>query len=228
MHRGYVQLWRRSLSSEAWRDPKLWRLWTYCLLKASHKPHQVVVGRQAVDLEPGQFVLTRRNAAQDTGLTQAEVRSLLGLAEKLGMIARRSTNQYTVVSLVNWPRYQQVPPTAHQPRAGAAPASRPSTNPSENDQAQLRDFERFWAAYPKKTNRKAALAAWRAVDTPPLDRLLAALAAQSASPQWAREQGRFIPNPASWISQARWTDQPAPQTPNPSTLLAWARTGDQS
>ena len=114
MHRGYVQLWRRSLGSEAWRDPKLWRLWTYCLLKASHRPHRVIVGRRAVELLPGQFVLTRRNAAADTGLTQAEVRSLLSLAEGLAIIARAPSTRCTAASVVNWEAYQQVPPAARR------------------------------------------------------------------------------------------------------------------
>lgn len=223
MHRGYVQLWRRSLGSEAWRDPKLWRLWTYCLLKASHRPHRVVVGRRAVELQPGQFVLTRRNAAADTGLTQAEVRSLLSLAEGLGMISRAPSSRCTIISVTNWGSYQQAPPATRQRPAGPAPGPRPSTSLEEHDPAQLRDFAAFWAAYPRKMGRKAALEAWLAVHKPPLEALLAALQEQAASAQWQREQGRFIPAPATWLGQARWTDRPGPAAAGSSGLLAWAR-----
>ena len=227
MHRGYVQLWRRSLGSEAWRDPKLWRLWTYCLLKASHRPHRVIVGRRAVELLPGQFVLTRRNAAADTGLTQAEVRSLLSLAEGLGMIARAPSTRCTVVSVVNWEAYQQVPPAARRRSAASAPGPRPSTSLEEHDPAQLRDFAAFWAAYPRKMGRKAALEAWLAADRPCLEALLAALSEQAASAQWQREQGRFIPAPATWLTQARWADRPGPGAPAGGGLLAWAREGEE-
>lgn len=227
MHRGYVQLWRRSLTSEVWRDPKLWRLWTYCLLKASHRAHRVIVGRRAVELAPGQFVLTRRNAAADTGLTQAEVRSLLSLAEGLGMISRAPSSRCTVISIVNWGRYQQVPPAKSPQPAASAPGPRPSTSLEEHDPAQLRDFAAFWAAYPRKLGRKAALEAWLAAPRPPLDELLAALSEQAASAQWRREEGRFIPAPATWLSQARWSDRPGGQAPRQNALLAWA-SGDEA
>lgn len=223
MHRGYVQLWRRSLGSEAWRDPKLWRLWTYCLLKASHRTHRVIVGRRAVELLSGQFVLTRRNAASDTGLTQAEVRSLLSLAEGLGMITRAPSSRCTVISITNWGSYQQIPHAARPRSAASAPAPRPSTSLEEQDPAQLRDFAAFWAAYPRKMGRKAALEAWLRADRPCLDALLAALSEQAASAQWRREQGRFIPVPATWLSQARWADRPGPGAGGEGGLLAWAR-----
>lgn len=226
MHRGYVQLWRKSLSSPAWQHPKLWRLWCYCLLKASHRPHQTIVGTRVVDLSAGQFVLTRRNAAQDTGLTQAEVRSLLALAERLGMIARRSDTQCTVVSVVNWARYQQSPPADRRRPARVAPADDPSTTAENQGQAQDPDFARFWEAYPRKTGQAAARRAWReAPERPPLPDLLAALAAHAASDQWRRENGRFIPNPATWLSQGRWADS-LPASGRQAELLAWARGED--
>lgn len=226
MHRGYVQLWRKSLSSAVWQHPKLWRLWCYCLLKASHRPHQTIVGTRVVDLEPGQFVLTRRNAAQDTGLTQAEVRSLLALAERLGLIARRSSSQCTVISLVNWGRYQQSPPAARQRAAGAVPASDPSTKAQEQGQAQDPDFARFWEAYPRKSGLAAARRAWNAApERPTLPELLAVLQVQAASEQWRRENGRFIPNPATWLEQGRWADR-VPGPGRQTELLAWARGED--
>jgi hypothetical protein len=31
--------------------------------------------------------------------------------------------------------------------------------------------------------------------------------------QWLREGGRFIPNPATWLNQERWGDEPDPEVP---------------
>ena len=42
----------------------------------------------------------------------------------------------------------------------------------------------------------------------PLDRLLSALERQRASPQWQRENGRYIPHPVTWLRQGRWEDEP--------------------
>ena len=77
MNRGYIKLWRRSFDSAVWKNPKLWRFWTYCLLKATHKPIDLMVGFQRVHLEQGQFIFGRGTAAQDTGLSEQNIRTCL-------------------------------------------------------------------------------------------------------------------------------------------------------
>ncbi len=67
----------------------------------------------------------------------------------------------------------------------------------------------FLEAYPRKTGKKAALRAWRAArDRPGPADLLAALERQKQSAQWRRDGGRYIPNPATWLNQGRWDDEP--------------------
>lgn len=72
-------------------------------------------------------------------------------------------------------------------------------------------FEQFWDAYPKKVGKVAAREAFRQVEYP-LDDLLDAVARQSESELWGREDGRYIPNPATWLSQERWEDDLVPET----------------
>ena len=67
-------------------------------------------------------------------------------------------------------------------------------------------FELFWAAYPKKVGKKAALNAFRRVKTP-LNVLLQAIEAQKHSVQWMKDNGKYIPNPATWLNQGRWEDE---------------------
>ncbi len=72
------------------------------------------------------------------------------------------------------------------------------------------DFQRFWDLYPKKSNRMRALEAFQEVQVP-IQVLLDALGKQRRSHQWNRENGRFIPQPATWLKERRWEDQlPAP------------------
>ena len=70
------------------------------------------------------------------------------------------------------------------------------------------DFDRFWAAYPKKVGKQAALKSFeRAKKIASLDTMLAALERQRESEQWKRDNGRYIPNPATWLNQGRWDDE---------------------
>ena len=73
----------------------------------------------------------------------------------------------------------------------------------------------FWTAYPKKVGKKAAFKAWqKAKDRPPLPDILDAIKAQTHSKQWTKDNGEYIPHPATWINAGRWDDeQRKPHTP---------------
>lgn len=72
--------------------------------------------------------------------------------------------------------------------------------------AQQRDFDLFWQAYPKKVGKNEARRAFAKVSQP-VEMLVDAVKRQKDSEQWSRDNGRFIPNPATWLSQQRWEDQ---------------------
>jgi len=70
-------------------------------------------------------------------------------------------------------------------------------------------FDEFWEAYPKKVGKKAALASWKKVKpgTELFDKIMMAIGRAKATEQWQRENGRFIPNPTTWLNQGRWDDE---------------------
>jgi hypothetical protein len=72
-----------------------------------------------------------------------------------------------------------------------------------------RRFDEFWAAYPKKVGKKAAWNAWKKVkpDTELFDKIMTAIGRAKATWQWQRENGRYIPNPKTWLNEGRWDDE---------------------
>lgn len=68
------------------------------------------------------------------------------------------------------------------------------------------DFETFWHTYPKKVGKDAALKSWSKAK-PFLDDVLNALYWQKDSEQWKRENGKYIPNPSTYLNQGRWKDE---------------------
>lgn len=76
------------------------------------------------------------------------------------------------------------------------------------------DFDIFWRAYPKKTGKDDARRAW-SKRKPRLADVLQALEWQIPSEQWTKQNGQFIPNPATYLNQGRWQDEPQMRDINP-------------
>lgn len=68
-------------------------------------------------------------------------------------------------------------------------------------------FNSFWNAYPKKVGKQAAIKSFeRALKKTDIDTMLKAIEAQKQTDQWKRDNGQYIPNPATWLNQGRWED----------------------
>lgn len=89
----------------------------------------------------------------------------------------------------------------------------PLVNPCATDsiiQAEDSEFDRFWKAYPRKVGKGEAEKSWgKAYVNGDFDQLMAALERQKqTNPDWRKDSGQYIPNPATWINQKRWLDEP--------------------
>lgn len=67
-------------------------------------------------------------------------------------------------------------------------------------------FDAFWKAYPKKVAKDAARKAFnrRKPDEELLKTILKAVEQHKHSDTWSRG---YVPNPATWINDARWQDE---------------------
>ena len=95
-----------------------------------------------------------------------------------------------------------------------------NTSNNNTTRACARGFDRFWAAYPRKVGKGAAERSFERIhpDAALLDGMLRAIETQRQSDTWQRG---YIPNPATWLNQRRWEDEPdgvtapaAQQTPH--------------
>lgn len=91
-------------------------------------------------------------------------------------------------------------------------------------------FPEFWAEYPRKDAKADAVKAWKAIRlhivTDNLEPLMAGLRAWRRNEQWAKDGGKFIPLPATFLRGMRWLDEAVtgrksgPQLPGAATLFA--------
>ena len=93
----------------------------------------------------------------------------------------------------------------------------------KRDTVYSQDFISFWKSYPNKVGKDAAWNAWRKRlhAIPEISLLLKILETQTQSARWQKDEGQFIPNPATWINQGRWADET--DTPPEGSIDSWAR-----
>ena len=83
-------------------------------------------------------------------------------------------------------------------------------------------FDLFWIAYPNKKGKGQALKAWSKIspDKKLLQSMLSALDAQKQSDSWVKDEGRFIPHPATWLNGMRWEDEVGGASAAPASRAA--------
>jgi len=86
----------------------------------------------------------------------------------------------------------------------------PNPNPNPNSTEQLSNqFDAFWQAYPKKKSKGRAEKAFAKInpDEQFLATMLAAIEQAKKSGDWLKEDGKYIPYPATWLNAKGWEDE---------------------
>jgi len=74
---------------------------------------------------------------------------------------------------------------------------------------QMKRFDQFWSAYPRKVAKDDAIKAFSKIkpDDQLMTTIMDALDRFVDSVDWQKEDGKFIPYPATWLRKKRWEDE---------------------
>jgi hypothetical protein len=101
-------IFRSFLESKQFENALLCKIWLWCLLKATTKPYKAIIGRQEVDLKPGQFIFGRKKAAEKLNMSESTVWFYMKWLEDDRSIDIKSNNKFSVISILNWDKFQQI------------------------------------------------------------------------------------------------------------------------
>jgi DnaD/phage-associated family protein len=112
---GWIKLHRKIIENPIFSDPFLLKLWIYCLVKASHKEHDQLVGNQIVHLQPGQFITGRQSLHEDYNkdmkpaqkVAESTLWRWLNNFEKWQKVNIKKTNKFSIITILNWDSYQE-------------------------------------------------------------------------------------------------------------------------
>jgi len=81
--------------------------------------------------------------------------------------------------------------------------------PNDKTTKKEKLFDLFWKNYPRREGKGAARKAWAKIKDPVsvIEKIKQVLPTQMNSKQWTKDNGDFIPHPATYINQERWEDE---------------------
>ena len=112
MEEGWILLHRKLLVSSCWGISKECSLFLiHSLFKANFKDGKwfdKTQGKEIV-IRRGQFVSSREHLAKEFKMTQSKIRTCLKHLEKAGFLTKQITSQYSIITIVNYDKYQTIP-----------------------------------------------------------------------------------------------------------------------
>ena len=84
-------------------------------------------------------------------------------------------------------------------------------------------FDQFWSVYPRKVGKKDAVKVWNQIRPNPdlTNQIVQGVERWKRSEQWTKDDGRFIPYPATFLRGDRWNEYDRAEvipSPKPATV----------
>lgn len=208
---GYIRLYRKVLENPiVCKDGDHLAVWVYLLLDATHKERYELFGGRKILLQPGQTVTGRKKIAKALNVSESKIQRIIKLFESEQQIEQQTSSKNRLITVVNWQDYQsseqQIEPQVNNKRTTSEHIQECNKGIS-NIYAQK--FDQFYSNYPKKIAKQAALKAWQKLkpDDALMDKIMQGLERWKQSDSWLKDNGQYIPYPATWINQRRWEDE---------------------
>lgn len=104
---GWIKVHRKMLDNPVvFKDPDHLAVWMYLLLTATHKNYPTLFGGKPITLVPGQLITGRKKLSSETKVEEHKVDRILKLFKTAQLIEQRAERYGSVISIVNWNKYQ--------------------------------------------------------------------------------------------------------------------------
>lgn len=115
MNNGWIKLHRKSINSSVWKNPITWWVWSWCLMKATHQEYKFPFNKKDLTIKPGQFITGLYKACEELKISPQNYRTNIEYLSNTGRIAKKSTNKFTLITVLNWDKYQVEQQTNNKP-----------------------------------------------------------------------------------------------------------------
>ena len=165
---GWLKLYRSILDSAVFQDAEILKVWIWLLCNVAFEQHDTICYGKVIHLKPGQIATGRKKIAQCTDLNENKVYRALTALKSLGNIEIKATNKYSIITVVNWYKYQDE--NAKRTSSEQQNNSKTTTEEQQGDSKRTQHkngkngkkekniyicsfFQSVWDEYPKKLGK---------------------------------------------------------------------------
>jgi hypothetical protein len=203
--KGWIKL-HRKFNNWEWRDsPETVSLFIQLLLEANPEPRSW----RGTVIPKGGVVFGRRQWAKRLGISERQIRTCVERLKSTHEVTTESTNQFTIITLVNYEQYQSKPESPTHRAANKTPTSdQQATTPKEEstyvDSKELITRTRPSVGFPDSNNAQPSDIT--------LDEILALLppdagyardALQASMDAWLNDRAVSMKRVADWVIDAK-------------------------
>jgi hypothetical protein len=185
------------------------------------------------DLWIGRFVGIKRH---ETILAAINLLKQKGFIEFERGTKRNIPTKYKIIVLNNSTEHSTEHSTITSTETSTKDSIEHSTEHSDNPKHKPKPknidicasaFATFWAAYPKRKDKEKAQKAFAKINPSPelLQIMLSAIEKNKHTDDWQKDNGQYIPYPATWLNGKRWEDEEIQNT-SPCQLEPLIHQGD--
>ena len=105
--KGWIKLHRKILDNGVFADAELLKVFIWCILKANISIDEKNV--YDAKIKQGQFLTGRISASEELYIKPSTVHNRLKKLQRMGYIKLKSTNKYTIITVLKYKQYQIEP-----------------------------------------------------------------------------------------------------------------------
>ncbi len=223
---GWIKLYRKLLDNPIMtsNDSYLLQLWLYILLSVNHEDKRILFNGREITVKKGSGIfglnqivrdltkLKNENKANFKNFKNLYYRRLKILANLQNVILQ-PTNKFTVISVVNWDKYQSndTPEILQRYSSDTPVITNKNVKKEKNvkNNIVVNKFEEFWNLYPKKIGKGVAEKSYNKIKdlVNKEEAIIQGLHDYLNYWKLKKTDKQYIPNPATWLNQERWADE---------------------
>ena len=105
---GWISLHRKIEDNPIFQNEKALKIWIWCLIRANHTETDILLGRNLIHLRVGQFVFGSDVACERLKMSKSTIHFWLNYLKVERYIERTTTNRYSIITVLNYSKYQTV------------------------------------------------------------------------------------------------------------------------